>query len=457
MCLLAGAIVMSAAANAFYYDATVSIDRALNSPTLTVRYTGATVALVELRVNGVSVGTRTISSTKNAGETNFTLDLAALRAGDNEVEVRLFDKAGKLVGTQNSSIATEDGTQGPVFLSTPKVGATVMGPVEIKLGFGRAMRNVYVSFFIDNQFKSMINNPPFSMLWDTATETNGWHEVEAWVIDDSSTTFKTKKIKVFVNNPGGNTVREKPVEQGKDPKVEVKPEPKKVDLRAKSNPVGKGSTSGDAAGMKDPKGSKSAPVGSGVKTTEPGTNGLVSGNPLKVSVGSAVGTKGTKMPGAYAAGPKHLTPTGTRVAVAVPSNTVTSATRMIQVNYGQKLPNLPTYSIILNSQYVEFDVNPRVTDGVPLTPFRHLIERAGGEVNWDNGSKIVDAKSEGHEIWIKIGDRYAKINSLPVKLEMAPFIERGRTIVPLSFIKSSLDVNIDFDPTTGHVLITSKK
>ena len=55
MCLLAGAIVMSTVAQAFYYDATVTIDRALNSPTLTIRYSGATVALVELRVNGVSV------------------------------------------------------------------------------------------------------------------------------------------------------------------------------------------------------------------------------------------------------------------------------------------------------------------------------------------------------------------------------------------------------------------
>ena len=100
MCVLAGAIVMSAVANAFYYDATVTIDRALNSPTLTVRYSGAVVALVELRINGVSVGTRAITSVKNAGETNFTLDLSGLKDGDNEIEVRLFDKGGKLVGSE---------------------------------------------------------------------------------------------------------------------------------------------------------------------------------------------------------------------------------------------------------------------------------------------------------------------------------------------------------------------
>jgi hypothetical protein len=130
---------------------------------------------------------------------------------------------------------------------------------------------------------------------------------------------------------------------------------------------------------------------------------------------------------------------------------------MVQITYGQRLNNVATFSVLLNSKYVEFDVAPRVEKGVPLTPFRHLLEQAGGEVNWNNGSKIIDAKSDGRSIWLKIGDKIAKVNDLSVQLELAPFIENGRTIVPLSFIRDSLDVNVEYDPTTGHVLITSKK
>lgn len=476
MSVLAGLVVISAVANAFLYDATVTIDRALNSPTLTVRYSGETVALVELRLNGVSVGTRTITAATDAGETNFTLDLGSLKDGENQVEVRLFDKGGKLVGTEKSTITTEDGIRGPIFLSAPKVGATVQGPIYIKLGFGRAMRDVYASFFVDNQFKSLINMPPYDYLWDTSRETNGWHTVEAWVVDDSSTTFKTQKVKVFVNNPSGNTPRQDPPADSTKPapkpavKQPVKPAVRTPhpNLQAIPNPVRAGATGGPTMHVKPGHGGANpTAVGTHNHETAPSTSGIVSGNPVHVAVGQAVDSKETRIPHSLATGPKHLTPTGTRVATTqntgvphvatVPSTTVNSATQMIRINYGQRLPNLPTYAIILDSKYVDFDVSPRVQDGIPLTPIRHLLESAGGDVNWDNASKIVDANAEGRSIWLKIGERYARVNKISVEMERAPFIERGRTVVPLSFIRSTLNVDIEYDPTTGHVLITSKK
>jgi hypothetical protein len=67
------------------------------------------------------------------------------------------------------------------------------------------------------------------------------------------------------------------------------------------------------------------------------------------------------------------------------------------------------------------------------------------------------ADADGRQIIVRIGDRFAAINDLQVELEITPFLEKGRTIVPLSFIRDSLEVNVDYDPVTGHVLITSVK
>jgi len=451
MCLLAGAVVLGSVANAFFYDATITIDRAINSPTLTVRYSGANATMVELRINGVSMGTRSVSGLKAAGETNFKIDFSMLTEGDNRVEVRLFNKAGKLVGTEKTIISTDSDSKGPVFLSVPKVGTTVQGPVAIKLGFGKDMKNVYVSFFIDNQFKSMLNTPPFDYLWDSSKESNGWHELEAWVLDSSSTTFKTPKVKVFVNNPSGQTQRE-------DPTTDTT-----IEISTIGNKTGKTVGLGNEAGPRS-----NGKTGGTVATSSNGNNiapkaSITSKNPMKVSIGNPSGIKNTVIPSLITMGPKHLTPTGTRVAYSTSTagttavKAVVSATRMVQITRGQRLPNLPTYSILLNSKFVEFDVNPRVENGVPLTPFRHLLQQAGGEVNWEHASKIIDAKAEGRTIWIKIGDKLAKVNNLPVDLELAPFIENGRTIVPLSFIQQSLNVNVEYDPETGHVLITAKK
>jgi hypothetical protein len=476
MCVLAGVAVLSATASAFVFDARIIIDRALNSPTLTIKYSGATAALVELRVNGTSLGTRTLNSDRSTGETNFTLNLSALQEGDNEVEVRLFDTTGKLVGTEKSVIQVDDGTQRPIFLSVPKMGATVQGPVEIKLGFARDMRNAYASFFVNNQFKAMTNTPPFSLIWDTTREPNGWHEVEAWVIDESSNTLKTRKIRVFVNNPGGRTERR--VEQG-------------VELSTSQNAVRATDPQGEA-GLRSLGGGQVTEVERTPAHSAPGVGGVVAHNAVKAEVaGDPSGFKPTKVASGIATGQKSLTPTGTRVAAPTPSERVatqpelvvakadppvavattkgqqaptaatiqaaTSAATTIPITKGQRLPNLATFAVTYNAQYVDFDVEPRVDNGVPMTPFRHLIEKSGGEVGWENETKTVNAWSEGNEILIRIGDRTARINKLPVELELAPYIDRGRTIVPLSFIRESLNVEIEYDRATGHVLITSKK
>jgi len=457
--LLAGALTVSAAASAFY-DPTIAISHALNSPTLTVRYSGVTVASVELRVNGVSVGTRSVSGTNSAGETNFDVDLSTLKDGDNQIEVRLFDKAGKIVGVKKSLITTEDGLRGPVFLSTPKVGTTVAGPVEIKVGFGKEMRNVYVSFFIDNQFRSMVNVAPYNYVWDTSRESNGWHELEAWVVDDSSTTFKTRKVRIFVNNISGRTER-------KTVPTEVKPTETKdpLDLTTIPNTVGSNTTGKTAQTKTNNLTGNSSAAGHKASTKEPSTGGILLPSYSKARMGQTSGLKSVGSQNSVVAGQKLMTPSGrsvvaTNTKVTTKTSQVTApvkATTMVSITKGQRLPNLPTYTILLNSKYVEFDVSPRVEDGIPLTPFRHLFEQAGGEVNWQHVAKTIDATGEGHSIYIKIGSRQAKVNSLPVELEIAPFIEKGRTVVPLSFIRDSLSVEVEYDPTTGHVLITSKK
>src|SRR5437870_5108701 len=97
ICVLGIVVASHLGANASAQDAKVHIDRALNSPTLTVRYSGGHVALIELRVNGSSFGTRNADPGSSKGETNFMLDLATLNNGDNDVEIRLYDKNGKLL------------------------------------------------------------------------------------------------------------------------------------------------------------------------------------------------------------------------------------------------------------------------------------------------------------------------------------------------------------------------
>lgn len=451
-----------AGANALIFDARILIDRAMNSPTLTVRYSGANTAVVELRLNGVSLGTRTVSPASSSGETSFNLDLARLVDGDNEVEVRLFDRTGKLVGSETTIITSDDGTTVPVRLTNPRVGSTVQGPVEVRLGFGREMRNVFVSFFVNNEFRSMTNYPPFTFLWDTTREPNGWHELEAWVVDDTSSTMKTRRVRVFVNNPGGRTDRRVPI---------VTPVPSNLPVSAP--------TAGAAAGLREVGPAVSAATAGTVSTVAvPSISTVAASSAVVAAVGASSGLKTPVADGAATAGPRLMTPpatpaaTASAVAPAAGAGTMTidvsgpttqqlgsavSATGTFRIAKGQRVPNIGSFAVLMNGAPVTFDVQPRVERGVPLTPFRHLMESAGGEVNWENATKTVDARTSDRQIFVRIGDRIARINNLPVELELTPFIEAGRTIVPLSFITEALDVDIEFDAATGHVLITNRK
>ncbi len=470
--IVAGLSAMAMSAQAFMLDPTITVDRALNSPTLTIRYSGANAALVELRVNGASLGTRSVTAGKQSGEANFSLDMSSLVDGKNDVEILLLDKTGRIVGSEKTTISADGSANTPVMLTAPKMGATVMGPVEIKVGFGHEMRNSYVSFFINNQFKAMTNFAPYSYVWDTTQETNGWHEVEAWLVDEASNTFKTRKVRVFVNNQGGRTNR-----VDIDPVIPVVPVVPKVVV---------------------PKVTPKLPTAAVVKNvagTLPSVSvsGLVRPNAIFVALTQDAGTKPVPMVKASATGTRVVQPAGVKPVMVAPAvkapavhpvievhptvvkppvapvvapsvapavapsvAPVVHATSMLRVARGFRTADR-TLAISFNSQVVGFDVQPRVQNNIPLTPFRHLIEKAGGSVKWAHKAKTVDAIADGRTIFMKIGDSRAMVNHSPLSLEMAPFIEAGRTIVPLSFIEESLNVNVEYDAQTGQVLITNKK
>jgi Copper amine oxidase N-terminal domain len=461
---LAGVAALSAGSFAFMLDTNIVIERALNSPTLTVKYDGASASLVELRVNGESLATKAVSATANKGEISFTLAVSDLKDGDNDVEIRLYDKTGKVVGTQKQKMVTDQNNKGPVYITGPKQGANVSGITEIKLGFGKELKNVWVSFFVDGDHKDITNTPPYVYAWDTQRESNGWHTVEAWAVDPDSNTYKSKQVRVFVNNPGGRTERHtiEPAEPAKPApvaKVEPKNPAKPTEVLAPTKEP-----------VKPPK-----VVNTTVNTVKP-----VEPSVAKSNIAATVSAKISKLAAntvikPLAMGNQDMTPTGTRVAGAKPVTTPTpkvaskptfgtkvpnyayeAAGKAVSIETGTRLKGVTSFNVLLNGSYVEFDVQPRVDNGIPMTPFRHLMEKSGGKVKWLNNEKSVSALSDGKDIWFKVGDSTAKINNLPFTLELAPYIDRGRTIVPLSFMKDALDVNIQFDPATGHVLITKK-
>ncbi|HRD32117.1 MAG TPA: stalk domain-containing protein [Fimbriimonadaceae bacterium] len=465
----AAALSMGMASTSYAYmlpDATVVLDKAANNRTLTVRYSGAAVALVELRINGKSIATRTTDEGTNAGETNFRLDPAQLEDGDNTIEIRLFDKEGTVVGTQTTSIRMERQATGPVFLKNPTSGTQLKGTVEIQVGFKSPLSNVYVSFFVDGEFMSLRNTAPYRWLWDTTRVTNGWHEVQAWVIDETNNTFKTERVRVLVNNPGGRTDRVDagdPVTSANGTVPVTGPDgttsnPRVVVTGDRPNQVptslpATAPTTSSAAGTRTP---ASGPgTAHGPRSLTPTGQRPLTGDVKPVTVapaGAPVRPEGNG-PGVVEVTPAEGNNNG--LMATIPPVDLTAAVGSIPLTFGTRVPNIGEYTISMGGKAVNFDVQPRVEEGIALTPFRHLFESAGGYVQWDNATKTVTATNKDQKVWFAIGNMMANVNDVSIPLERAAFIDHGRSIVPLSFFSNALGVSIEFDARTKHALIST--
>jgi hypothetical protein len=396
-------------------------------------------------------------------------------------------------------------------------------PIRVTLTSDLQREKPYVSFFVDKEFKSLKNFPPYDYNWDTTKVPNGWHVLEAMTATpDAATPTKARSIHVNVNNPGGQTAKLNAIEDlnPKSKSAQVSGHP--ADLTSLA-PSAKSDTGTGAAitssrspilqivipnGVAVPKTAKH-PIGfTNAKSSEPsiyngggvaaasGTipvsvnSGRISG-PGPKRMGSAIQEPKGRMP--KLAGRKATLPlvsdSGVVVPVIPPTNEVGgsltrfepgttlesiarrtghSADELRSLNglkKGQALPKVGaiivpragTFDVAFDGNQIAFDVPPRVEGGIKLAPFRQIFEHSGGRLYWFNSVKTVRAVNSSREIELKIGNPNALVNNQTMTMERKPFIETGRTIVPLTFIRDALNVNISYDEKSGRLLIESNK
>ena len=462
--VIALAVVGASGAHAMFRLPEVVIERALNGQTINVRFEHTDARLIELRVNGMSIGTRSVNGSVT-NEVDFRVDAAALNEGANRVEALIFDLEGKLLATQVSEVTVEAPVDSPVTISTPRAGQTVMGLMEIRVGVRNSVRPRMVTFIVNGEMRSMTNVSPYTYVLDTEMLPNGWHEVQILVVDDNNVSFRSRKVRVFVNNPGGRTERRMPVQP---PVAPVVPAAQPVSLA----PMASAYTAATAkpSAVKPMRVGAPAPVQTNVRHLTPTGTRTVQVKPATRPVAKPVAKPAVKPVAKPAAKPvarpatalpkpvaAPVAPAAARPVRTAPVQQVNSAVSTVRVQRGTRLNMAGPLSISYNARLVSMDVEARVSEGVALSPFRHLYEAAGGQVRWQGQTRTVTARGAANEATIRIGSRSALLNGQRTTLEYTAFIDRGRTVVPLSFISDVLNVNVDVDQKTGHVLITARK
>ncbi len=113
--------------------------------------------------------------------------------------------------------------------------------------------------------------------------------------------------------------------------------------------------------------------------------------------------------------------------------------------------------VLFDSEALELRAQPEMKEGISIAPLREIFEHTDGVLYWFPVEKRVRAVNAETDIRLQIGDPAVRVNDEARALEIAPYIKRGRTMVPLQFIADTLDVTITFNPDSGQICITSNK
>lgn len=465
-----------------------------------VSFKGAMVESVELYLDKALVAKRQLMTPQNRGVLSFQVETLLLSEGEHEILVKAYGQDGKVTMTPGKVKIPAVDLDAPVRIAYPQNGFQVSGiiPIRVRLSTDLLRDKPYVTILIDKQVASYRNFAPYEYLWDTTKVTNGWHLLESWTHSATSdTVLKARPINVNVNNAGGATRKLEKIEDLRG--TTSKPDP--VTGARTSAPEVVGSPNASAA-------PRVAQSDVSLRTVEPSATGYGTSTNPSLSSGISAATKTVRGANPQMMGGAVLQPKGTRGTTTTPPLTLSalpagsSMTTVVAPSKGDGalvtvqpgdtirsisertgvspreiarlnriaqnakprvgrslvLPSTGAFDVAFNGAPIFFDVQPRTVDGIRLAPFRQIFEHTGGKLYWFGGdAKLVRAINSAKEIEIRIGSAESKVNNRTILLEKPAYIVSGRTIVPISFMKDSLDLAVQYDPKTGRLLLESRK
>lgn len=109
----------------------------------------------------------------------------------------------------------------------------------------------------------------------------------------------------------------------------------------------------------------------------------------------------------------------------------------------------------LDGIMIPLDVPGEIRDGRTLVPFRPIFEALGAEVSWDGEARTVSATRGRDSLVLTIGSETVQWRRSLIKVDVAPVIADGRTLVPLRFVAQALGLHVRWDAATRTVLLES--
>jgi trimeric autotransporter adhesin len=114
-------------------------------------------------------------------------------------------------------------------------------------------------------------------------------------------------------------------------------------------------------------------------------------------------------------------------------------------------------TVTVNNESVNFDKDemPVMVGGRVMIPLRGVVERLGGNIQYDAKSKVITGAQPNLEkqFRLRVGNDEALLNGKQMPLDTPPRVLHGVTYVPLRFVSEALGADVRWDSTKRTVTI----
>jgi|GEM_PF-3249982 len=109
---------------------------------------------------------------------------------------------------------------------------------------------------------------------------------------------------------------------------------------------------------------------------------------------------------------------------------------------------------VLNGAPYELEIQPVVKNDTTFLPVRFVAEEIiGATVNFNQADRTIDIIKGDTNVRLNLDTGQAEVDSEAVEISQPPFVEQGRTLVPLRFLAENLAMTIVFNPADKSITI----
>jgi hypothetical protein len=83
--------------------------------------------------------------------------------------------------------------------------------------------------------------------------------------------------------------------------------------------------------------------------------------------------------------------------------------------------------------------------------------RSHATIEYEADMQRIKVTTRDHTIYMIINQDIASVDGKTVTLDVPPFIQQGRTMIPLRFVSESLEAEVSWEASTQKVTITYPK